>query len=263
MKRALLVVLFSSCLDGTGNRLVSFSAQASAAQDIGAVTGQPLHFVTPRGFDVTLTSAKLFVGALYFSARAPVTASGATEEPCVFPALATGEVRGGREIDLLDPTPQPFPAAGQGSDLPTRSAALWLTNGDVNATNDPTVVLHVEGTATKAGTSFPFTGSLTIGSNRLTPPRNAALPSSNPICELRVVDNIGFETTLGEGSTVWLEIDVRAFFASVNFATLEDLGTMPPSYRFRDDATTADQADNALFNGLRANAGPYRFTTTP
>lgn len=263
MKHALLFLLLTGCLDGTGHRLVSFSAQASAARDLGVVPGQPLHFVTPRGFDVTLTSAKLFVGALYFSARAPVTASGATEDPCVFPELATGEVRGGRELDLLDPTPQPFPVSGQGSDLPTRSAALWLTNGDVNASDDPTVVLHVEGTAEKGGTSYPFTGSLTIGSNRLTPPRNPALPSSNPICELRVVDNIAFETTLTEGSTVSLEVDPRAFFASVNFATLEDLGTTPPSYRFRDDAATADQADNALFNGLRANAGPYHFNRSP
>lgn len=253
------LLLASSCVDTTGNRLVTFSASASAAGDIGAVQGQPLTFTTPRGYEVTLTKATVFVGAVYLTALAPTTASGAQEAPCVAAGLVTGEVRGGVLVDALDPTPQPFPVAGLGSDLPTRSAALWLTNGDVNASEDPTVVLEVAGEATRGAARYPFTGRLHIGSNRSTPPRNPALPSSNPICEQRIVDNIAFDTTLAEGSTVRLRVDPRAFFGSVNFATLEELPTTPPSYRFRDDAATADQADTALFNALRANTGPYRF----
>ncbi|MBL8922949.1 MAG: hypothetical protein JNJ54_29135 [Myxococcaceae bacterium] len=258
MKRLALAVLFTGCLDTTGNALVSFTATASAAPDLGAVQGQPLSFTTPRGFDVTLTTARVWVGALYFSTVEPTTASGATEAPCVVPGVTTGEVRGGLEVDALDPTPQPFPVEGLGSDLPTRSASLWLTAGDVNASDERTVVLRVEGTASRAGTVWPFTASFRIGTNRVTPPRNPALPSSNPICEQRIVTPIGFDATLSQGATVQLFVDPRAFFASVNFATLEQVSTSPPLFRFRDETATADQADTALFNGLRANSGPYR-----
>lgn len=259
MKTWMAALLLTGCVDTTGNRLVTFSAKASAAKDVGAVQGQPLRFTTPRGFDVTLSTARLFVGAMYLSSVAPTTASGAQEAPCVSAGVVTGEVRGGFVIDALDPTPQPFPVQGLGTDLPTRSAALWLTNGDVNATEDATVILEIAGEATRGMERSPFTGRVHIGSNRRTPPRNAALPSSNPICEQRIVDNIAFDTTLAEGSSVWLQVDARAFFNSVNFATLEQVTMTPPSYRFRDDAATADQADSALFNALRANTGPYRF----
>lgn len=252
-----------SCADGTGNRLVSFQAQASAAPDLGVVAGQPLRFSTSRGFDVTLTTARVYVGALYFSTVAPMTASGTQEAPCVVPGITTGEVRGGQEFDALDPTPQPFPVAGVGSDLPTRSAALWLTAGDVNADDESTVVLRVEGEASRGGVTWPFEGSLRIGANRITPPRNPALPSSNPICEQRIVAPVAFDTTLTEGGTVWLQFDPRAFFTSVNFATLEQVSMTPPRFRFRDDTATSEQADTSLFNALRATAGPYRFELLP
>jgi hypothetical protein len=258
VKRLALAVLLSGCLDTTGNALVTFTATASAAPDIGAVQGQPLSFTTPRGFDVTLTTARVYVGALYFSTVEPTTASGAIEAPCVVPGVTTGEVRGGLEVDALDPAPQPFPVEGVGSDLPTRSASLWLTAGDVNANDERTVVLNVEGTASRGAETYPFTASFRIGTNRVSPPRNPALPSSNPICEQRIVTPVAFDATLSQGATVRLLIDPRAFFASVNFATLEQVSMSPPRFRFRDETATADQADAALFNGFRANAGPYR-----
>ncbi|MER2564875.1 MAG: hypothetical protein ABTQ32_29395 [Myxococcaceae bacterium] len=263
MKRFGLLLVLSGCINSTGNALVTFQATGSAAPDIGAVQGQPLRFTTPRGFDVTLTTARVFVGALYFSTVEPMTASGSLEAPCVAPGITTGEVRGGLELDVLDPTPQPFPVQGLGSDLPTRSASLWLTNGDVNASDERTVVLKVEGEATRGAETYPFTASLRIGNNRVTPPRNPALPSSNPICEQRIVTPIAFDTTLSQGATVKLLVDPRAYFTSVDFATLEQVSMTPPRYRFRDDAATAEQADTALFNALRANAGPYRLEVAP
>jgi hypothetical protein len=264
MKRIVLLLLTASgCINSTGDALVTFQASASAAPDVGAVAGQPLRFTTPRGFDVTLTTARVFVGALYLSTVEPTTASGASEEPCVANGITTGEVRGGLEIDALDPTPQPFPGEGLGSTLPTRSASVWLTNGDVNASDERTVVLRVEGTATQGADVYPFTGRLRIGNNRITPPRNPALPSSNPICEQRIVTPIAFDTTLSQGATVRLLIDPRAFFNSVDFATLQQVSMTPPAFRFRDDTATSEQADTALFNSLRANAGPYRLELTP
>jgi hypothetical protein len=260
---ALAVLAATACVDTTGNRLVTFKAQASAAPETGAVAGQPLRFSTPRGFDVTLSTTRVYVGALYFSTVPPMTASGAQEAPCVAPGLTTGEVRGGQVFDALDPTPQPFPVEGVGSDLPTRSAALWLTAGDVNDDDERTVVLEARGEASRGGTTWPFEASFRIGNNRITSPRNPALPSSNPICEQRIVTPIAFEATLEEGRTVALFIDPRAFFASVNFATLEQVSMTPPLFRFRDETATAEQADTSLFNALRANAGPYRFELLP
>lgn len=257
LQRAALALFVTGC-GSTGSALVSFDAAASAAPDIGAVAGQPLRFTTPRGFDVTLTTARVFVGALYFSTVEPMAASGSLEAPCVSPGITTGEVRGGLEVDALDPSPQPFPARGFGSDLPTRSAALWLTAGDVNAADERTVILRVAGVATRGASAWPFTGALRIGANRATPPRNPSLPSSNPICEQRIVRPVAFDTTLAEGATVRLLVDPRAYFLSVDFSTLEQVSTAPDAYRFRDDAATSDQADTALFNALRANAGPYR-----
>lgn len=254
----LLVIAFTGCVESTGGELVTFTAQASAAPDIGAVAGQPLRFSTPRGFDVTLSTARVFVGAMYFSSVRPTTASGAIEAPCVLPGITTGEVRGGFEVDALDPTPQPFPVQGLGSSTATLSAAIWLTSGDINASDDKTVVLRAAGEATRSGTTYPFTAALRIGNNRVSPPRNPALPSSNPICEQRIVSPVAFDTTLKNGGTVWLQIDPRAFFNSVNFATLEARPTMPPTYQFRDETAAAEQADVSLFNALRANAGPYR-----
>ncbi|MBE2251448.1 MAG: hypothetical protein IAE78_18045 [Myxococcus sp.] len=258
-----LGVALAGCGSSTGNALVSFRATAGAAPEVGAVTGQPLRFTSARGFDVTLTTARVFVGALYLSTVEPTTASGALEAPCVSPGITTGEVRGGLEVDALDPTPQPFPAEGLGSDLPTRSASLWLTNGDVNAPDERTVVLRVEGTASRGADVYPFVGSVRIGSNRVTPPRNPALPSSNPICEQRIVTPIAFDATLSPGATVQLFVDPRAYFASVDFATLEPVSQAPATYRFRDETASAAQADTALFNALRANQGPYRLELTP
>ncbi len=259
---SVLALLGASCLDSTGNRLVGFKAQASGDPALGLVAGQPYTFTSGRGYEVTLTTARLFVGAVYLSTLEPMTASGSVEAPCVTPGLITGEVRGGLLVDVLDPTPQVFPAPGVGSDVPTRSAQLWLTSGDVSAADDSQVILHVEGTAARGGTSWPFVGKLTLGKNRALPPRSAALPSANPICEQRIVTPIPFAAAL-DGRAVWLKVDPRAYFASVNFGTLLQVSSTPPSYAFRDDAATADQADNALFNGLRAASGPYRLELVP
>ncbi len=263
MKRlGLLVLGLAGCINSTGESLVTFQATASAAPEVGAVAGQPLRFTSARGFDVTLTTARVFVGAIYLSTVEPTTASGSLEAPCVANGITTGEVRGGLEIDALDPTPRPFPIEGVGSTLPTRSASLWLTNGDVNAADERTIVLRVEGTASRGADVYRFTASFRIGANRVTPPRNPALPSSNPICEQRIVTPIAFDATLSQGATVRLFVDPRAFFSSVNFATLEQVSMTPPLFRFRDDTATAEQADTALFNGLRANAGPFRLELT-
>jgi hypothetical protein len=255
MKRLALLVVLAGCVQSTGGQLVSFSLEGLG--DPAVATGQPLHFTSGRGFDVTLARAKVTVGAVYFNRQNPQSYT--LEQSCVQTGVYTGEVRGGLVIDALDPTPQPFPVEGNGTDAQTLAAELWLTGGDILASDDSTTILDVEGLASQGGTDWPFTGQLTIGANRVIPPRNTALPGSNPLCQQRIVAPVGFSTQLAQGGTVQLLVDPRAWFADVDFASLEQVA--PQQYQFSNDGSSSRQADKALYNGLRAFVGPYRFTT--
>ncbi len=256
---ALLSLLLAGCVQTTGGSLVSFAAHAQG--DPAVVTGGPLAFTTPRGFEVRLDRARLTVGAMYLSQQNPQSYT--LEPSCIQPGLYSGEVRGGLTVDALSPTPQPFPVAGNGTDAPTRAAELWLTGGDLLAATDKTGILDVAGEASRGAERWPFTGQLTISSNRATPPRNPALPSSNPLCQQRIVSPIAFDATLAEGATVALVVDPRAWFVSVDFAELTPVAEAPGTYAFTDDGASSAQPDRALYNALRSAAGPYRLELLP
>lgn len=257
--RTLAVLLLSGCVETTGGTLLAFTLAGGG--DPLVVSGGPLAFTSPtldgRKYQVTLTRARLHVGAVYLSQENPQNYT--LESSCVRPGVYTGEVRGGLTLDALDPTPQPFPVAGVGTNRPTLSAELWLTGGELLASTDRTVVLAVAGTATLDTTDYPFEASFTISTNRLTPPRNSALPGSNPLCEKRIVAPVAFPGSLTDGSTVSLLVDPRAFFSTVDFAVLERVSDSPLLYRFTDDASSDRQPDKALFSAFRASTGPFRF----
>ena len=102
-----------------------------------------------------------------------------------------------------------------------------------------------------------------ISSNRAVPPRNPALPGSNPLCRQRIVSPIAFDTQLVNGGTVSLFVDPRAWFWSVDFAALNKVSDAPLLYRFTDDEASSAQPDKALYSAMRAAVGPYRFELTP
>ncbi len=261
MKRALLwglVVTFAGCVQSTGGRLVDFNMTASGPSD--AVKGQPYAFTTPTGFDVTLTSAHLFIGAVYLNQTNPANYS--AETACILPGIYSGEVKGSLVVDLLDPAPQPFPVKGVGTDAVTRAGELWLTAQDVNADEDRTVIFEVAGVATKGAVSVPFTAQFTIGQNRRTPPANPALPGSNPLCKQRIVSPIAANLTLAENGTLNVRVDPRAYFTNVDFSTLHQSPTDPKAFVFFNGTTDGDlgPADVALYDALRATTGPYEFT---
>jgi hypothetical protein len=250
----LISMIFTGCIQTTGGRVVAF--EATAGGDPAIVTGSALTFSTPRGFEVTLTRAQLTIGALYLNQQNPQSYS--LEESCIQEGIYSGEVRGGLTVDALSPEPQPFPVQGNGTDLPTRAAELWLTGGELLAEDDDTVLLDVAGTATRGADSFPFEGQLTIGTNRIIPPRNPALPGSNPLCRQRIVSPIPFDTTLAQGSTVAVLVDPRAWFTAVDFSELVKVADLPLLYRFTDDTNSPAQPDKALYSALRSASGPYR-----
>jgi hypothetical protein len=256
-QRASLLVplLITACVQSTGGRLVQFTLEASG--DPAVVSGAPLTFTTSSGFEVTLTRARLHVGAIYFNVQNPQNY--ALESSCIQPGLYSGEVRGGLTIDTLNPVPEPFPIRGNGTDTMTRAAELWLGSGDINAENDGTVVLDVAGEAVRGVERWPFEGRLTIGKNRFTPPRNPALPGSNPLCQQRIVSPIPVEARLSENARVWLKVDPIAWFSSVDFSQLQADALDPSKRVFVDSATLGGQPDVALFNGLTSASGPYAF----
>jgi hypothetical protein len=112
--------------------------------------------------------------------------------------------------------------------------------------------------ATRGAESFPFEGQLTIGANRILPPRNPALPGSNPLCRQRIVSPIAFDATLAEGSSVQLLIDPRAWFVTVDFSELTRVSDLPLLYRFTDEEASSAQPDKALYSAMRSASGPYR-----
>lgn len=248
-----LSFLLAGCGGSTGSGLVTFSGAASGPRD---ADGGPLSFTTGSGTPITLTKAELHLGAVYLNQSVPLSGAGA--EPCVSTGIYAAEVFGPIDVDLLSPSPVKFPTTGEGTETEAKAAEVWLTEGDVNATEDTTVILDVEGTANQAGTSFPFTASITIGSNRTPAITNPAMPSANPICHQRIVAPILVDITPTNRGTLALEVDPRKMFNAVDFTKATQVSDSPPAYEIPDDSAAPG---GALFSGLKSSAA-YSFTWT-
>ena len=242
---------FAGCVGTTGSDLVTFEAAAAGPAD--AVKGQPYSFTSGRGFHVTLTKAKLHVGGVYLSRSRPT--SGAQETDCILPGLYVGEVPFGLDVDVLSPEPQLFPGKGEGTADPAAVGEVWLSHGDVNAPDDSEPVLEIAGTAEKAGASFPFEASITIGSNRAVPVTDPSMPSQHPICKERIVSPIAVSLTPENGGSLLLRIDPRGWFSNVDFTQLDETSTSPPLYSFADE--NDGQPNVNLYRGLQARFGVY------
>jgi hypothetical protein len=267
MRRLIFTIVFlAGCNGTTGSGLVTFTARAGGPSDV--VPGQPLVFKSGFGFDISLTTAHFHLGAIYLNMNRP--SSGLGQQPCVLPGIYDGQAFAALDLDLLSPALVTFPSAGQGTANPVAVGEVWLTGGDINATEDETVILDVAGTATRGNDAWPFVASVTIGSNRAIPPPNAGMPGANPICHQRIAGPIcGAPTSsnacpplipmLSDGGTLELRIDPRGMFNSVDFTQLAPNGS----------ATTVTIPDTsagtgyALFKGVIANSGVYDFTWTP
>src|SRR5262249_11212705 len=155
--------------------------------------------------EITLTRAELHIGAVYLNQSVPV--SGAASEACSLPGIYVAEVFGPVDVDLLSSTPTEFPFSGEETETPAKTAEGWLTGGDVNADQDPTVILDVAGSALQGGQTFPFIASVTIGANRKPVVVNPALPGANPICHQRIVSPIAVNLTPTNHGTLVLQVD--------------------------------------------------------
>lgn len=246
-------IVAGACVGTTGGDLVTFPAYASGPAD--ATAGQPFRFMTSLGYDVTLTTARLHIGAVYMNQSTPASVSQDTS--CTLAGIYVAEVTGGLDVDVLSPALQPFPTPGFGTTEKAKTGEVWLMGGNVNAETDPTVILQITGTATKEGVAYPFEGAITIGQNRSIPP-DPAQPGASPICKQRVVSPIRIELTPRAGGQLVVRVDPRGLFNNVELSELEQVQQVPPLYRFKD--TSADQPSTNLYNNLHASVGVYEFT---
>jgi hypothetical protein len=215
---------------------------------------------------VSLTQARLHIGAIYLNRARPV--AGAQDTSCTLPGLYVASVPGGlaREdelgttyVDALNGTPQPFSVRGEGTEERALSAAIWLTGDDVNAKDDQTIILDVVGTASSASRDIPFQGRVTIGQNRAIPAPNPALPGANPICQRRIVAPIPVDLTPGPTGSLLLRLDPAGWFANVDFSGLSRSPSNPELYEFADDGSNQPSL-NLYETGLMATEGVYHFS---
>lgn len=251
MRRAVLgagltALLVLGCGGTTGSGLVTFTAQIGGPVD---ATGGPLTFQTGFGDTVTLTKARLTVGAVYLNEAVPTSGAGSTS--CVLPGIYVAEAFGPVTVDLLSPELTAFPTPGEGTQTEAHTAELWLTGGDVNAADDPTVILDVAGTVTRGTASHPFEGQVTIGQNRAVPVVNPAFPGAHPICKQRIATPLSVDLTPTPEGTLTVRIQPRGLFQAVNFSTLQPASGASDVLLIPDTNVGAGQA---LFKGLLSNA---------
>jgi hypothetical protein len=252
-----------SCSGTTGYELVNFYAAARGPSD--AVQGQPLSFVLDGQQNVTLTKATLHVGALYLTQSVPT--SGGGPAPCVLPGtyagVFVGEVRGGGDVDLLDPTPRFLSVTGQGSTIPAATGQVWLTHGDVNAAGDPLPILTLQGRFDLDGTPTTFSAEITIdasGAPASAPSGSTLLPGEVQICKQRIVSGIPVDVTLAQAGTLVLAVDPRALLENAKLALLPQPPGCATDRCFTSDSTNQPSAN--LVANLKS-VGPYRFEWRP
>ncbi|MCG3173019.1 MAG: hypothetical protein GMKNLPBB_01195 [Myxococcota bacterium] len=259
MKAGLILCACAAVLlscGSAGSGLLEFDAFAAGPADIAA--NQPLKFRNGRGYAITLERATLWMGALYLNRSRP--SAGAQETSCIQPGIYMLEVREGLRVNLLDPNPQQFPRRGNGTEDPAVNGEIWLLgpNNDVNAQEDPTVIMEAAGVAEKDGVRWPFEARFTIGGNRAIPQRDPFRPGADPMCKQRIITGIAADFTPRDGGGLLVRADPRAWFRNVEFAELQADPEKPGQYRFLD--RSEGQPNIALYEGLRANTGVYEFT---
>jgi hypothetical protein len=204
----------ASCNGTTGDELVPrFSAFAAGV----AGAAEPF---TSGGFRVQLTTAKMHIGAVYFDESPPST--GAESPICIASGVYAAQVPGPVDVDLLSTTPQQFSVYGNGSADTAVSWQIWLTDGDVNASNRAHMV-DLEGVATRVsdGAQFSFGAVVSINGNRLPAASDPSQPGQSPICKQRIIQIGGIDVPFFPGGTLFLTIDPRAWFnLNLDFSTL-------------------------------------------
>ena len=246
----------SACTGTTGSEIVSFEAFASGPADLPPdIATRGLSFTNSSGWSITLTRARLHIGAVYLNRSAPI--SGGQERQCFLPGIYVAQVTTGMDVDALSSALQPFPAPGSGTADHAITGEVWLTGGRIDEPEDRTTIAEVAGTATRGGESMRFEGTVTIGQNRRNRDIDPARPGAKPLCSERIVSPIPTSITPTNGGALVVRVDPRAWFANVELGELEPVSSESDLRRIPDEPEPA-AADN-LYRGLRGASGVYRF----
>lgn len=255
MKRLWLYLLgfaLVGCNEDTGSELVTFSAYAAGPQR--AIAGEPYVFDSAVGYHVQLEHAQLTIGALYLNRARPTL--GAQENACVLPGVYAAEVTSGITLDAISPEPVEFPVAGQGTADRALTGEVWLTGGRIDATKDPTPILIVSGTASRADISIGFHGVVTISQNRSVGSPDPATPGANPLCKQRIVTPIPIDIVPSNRGQLELRVEPEQWFDHVEFSQLP--GATEPNRIVEIPDSSENPAAVQLYQGLRS-IGAYRF----
>jgi len=228
----------ASCTGTTGDALITFTPYAAG------VPGADQPF-TVGGYSIRLTSASMYIGAVYFDESPPST--GFDAPACTASDIFAAQVPGGVQVNLLSTQPQEFSVYGSGSADVALSWDLWLWDGgsNNNPNNDININTSYIPTATLTGTatllsdpsrvySFgaiveinPGTSGDTAGARGM-PISNAALPGQYPICKDRILQIGGIDLAFYQAGTLLVTVDPRAWFAAtvgIDFSNLEPWDT--------------------------------------
>jgi len=236
----------------TGGAIVRFHAYAAGLSDASAGS----EFDTSSGFHVTLTSARLHIGAVYM--RLAATNPGSANSACVGDTTYGLQVPGPVDVDVLSAELQEFSVLGRATDDLDQSAEIWLTGGDINNVNDDTVLVDVTGHASGSGFDGDFRGSLTISTNRLIPVTNPAMPGANPICKQRIIAPIPVRVKPSVGGNLLLRVNPEPWFDNLDFSVLEPSDGDGSVLEIPDENSGPDPdaaAGRAFFLGVTGASG--------
>ena len=253
-----LAVGSSGCVGQTGGEAVDFPV--AVVGPATSIAGQPLACSNDGDWAVSLTQASIHIGAVYLNQSQPVSGGQATG--CYLTGTYLAQETSALDVDLLAPARQRFPSLAHGiTDPPALVGQVWLTHGDINTVPDVEPVLTVAGSASQNGQTFPFTGAITIGSNRQT--AGGALAGGDPICRKRIVTPIAATVSIQRTGGLLVTVDPCRLFTNIDFSLLP-AGASPGTFQFNDDPTSADytQPSKNLYANLH-NTGPYTFSWAP
>lgn len=259
--RLVVLTLFAfalaACIGTTGSDLVTFRAFAAGP---AFANREPMTFINGRGWTITLTRARLHIGAVYLNRSVPV--SGGQERECFLPGIYVAEVLEGLDVDVLSASPQPFPTLGNGTEDHAVTGEVWLAGTRIDALDDRTTILDVAGTASRGAESMRFEGKITIGRDRVVASTDPARPGANPLCAERIVTPIPVSVTPRDTGALLVRVDPRGWFSNVELAELEPVSPDTDLRRFAD-APNVNQPSTNLYAGLRSAGGVYTFEWIP
>ena len=264
-----VVALCASTCGSTGGALIKIGLRAGG---LSRPAAGPLTFCNAQdapctGWTVTLQTARIVLGPLYFNVDPP---PGESTRGGLVIMQATEQF----VVDPLDPALKDVPGGADGQtdtshyceiDLLPLQATSTASAADRQLLGNAATA-YVAGSASKGSTTAPFAGLVVINTSVATP--------QQPLIALQRVSGALANLTFTEAmQTVELRVDPTHWLDAVDFADL--LGSTPVSgtYTWSPDNCAQNSASfdaarcrfqfHLLTDGIKLSVGVYQFSLTP